>query len=600
MKLVADAKDQRRLWEVRESGLGATAVVPGKPITWPGWEDAAVPPEHLGDYLRSFRNLVDRYHYTAAFYGHIGHGCIHTRIDFDFVTADGIRRFRSFIQESAELVVRYGGSLSGEHGDGQARSEFLPLMYGPELVQAFGEFKAVWDPEGKMNPGNVVEPYRIDQNLRLGTGYRPLHSKTHFSFAEDGGSFSRATLRCVGVGKCRKHEGGTMCPSYMVTRDEMHSTRGRSRLLFEMLQGNPLEGGWRNHQVREALDLCLACKACRAECPTQVDMATYKAEFLAHYYAGRLRPMSAYTMGLIHWWAKLASFQPRLANTVTQTPLLRDLVKRLGDVAPERRIPVFAPQTFKQWFAQRPRRNLDKPPVILWPDTFNNHFHPQTAIAAVEVLEAAGFQVVIPRQTLCCGRPLYDYGFLTQAKGLLRRILRALRSQIGADVPVVGLEPSCVAVFRDELVKLLPRDEDAMRLRSQCFLLSEFLERKAPDFELPPRPRKALVQAHCHQKALMGMKDEEAVLRKLGLDYTVLDSGCCGMAGAFGFERAHYDVSIKCGERVLLPAVRAADHDTLIIADGFSCREQIAQTTNREALHLAQVIQMALVEARVP
>jgi FAD/FMN-containing dehydrogenase/Fe-S oxidoreductase len=598
IKLFTDPGKQRAIWEVREAALGATAVVPGEPQTWPGWEDAAVPPDKLGDYLRDFRALITRYRYNASLYGHFGQGCTHTRIDFDFATAEGIRRFRAFIEEAADLVIRYGGSLSGEHGDGQARAELLPRMFGPELVRVFREFKAVWDPDGKMNPGKVVAPYRIDQNLRLGTAYDPPHLRTHFSFTEDRNSFSQATLRCVGVGKCRKHEGGTMCPSYMVTREEMHSTRGRARLLFEMLQGNPLRNGWRDQHVKEALDLCLACKGCKGECPVQVDMATYKAEFLSHYYAGRLRPITAYTMGLIYWWARLASHAPGLVNFVTQTPLLRDVVKRLGGVAPERQIPAFAPQTFKQWFRQRVPQSGEKPRVILWPDTFNNHFFPDTAKAAVEVLEAAGYAVTVPQSTLCCGRPLYDYGFLRSAKRLLRQILDTLEPEIKAGVPLVGLEPSCIAVFRDELINLFPDDEDARRLSQQSFLLSEFLEKKVDHYQPPRLSRKALVHGHCHHKAIMKMGDEEAILQKMHLDYTVPDSGCCGMAGAFGFERDHYDVSMACGERVLLPAVRGSSDETLIVADGFSCREQIAQTTNRRALHLAEVLQLALHEER--
>jgi len=600
MKLLTDASEQRAIWEVREAALGATAVVPGEPQTWPGWEDSAVPPAQLGDYLRDFRTLITRYRYNASLYGHFGQGCTHTRIDFDFTTAEGIGRFRAFIEEAADLVVKYGGSISGEHGDGQARAELLPKMFGPELVQVFGAFKAIWDPDAKMNPGKVVDPYRIDQNLRLGTSYDPPQLKTHFSFVDDRSSFSQATLRCVGVGKCRKHEGGTMCPSYMVTREEMHSTRGRARLLFEMLQGNPLRNGWRDEHVKEALDLCLACKGCRGECPVQVDMATYKAEFLSHYYAGRIRPITAYTMGLIYWWARLASHAPRLVNVFTQTPLLRDAVKRLGGVAPERQIPAFAPQTFKHWFRQRGRRNEGKPRVILWPDTFNNHFFPDTARAAVTVLEAAGYEVIVPESSLCCGRPLYDYGFLDAAKRLLRQILDTLGPEIKAGVPLVGLEPSCLAVFRDELVNLFPHDADARRLSQQSFLLSEFLQKKVDGYQPPQLRRNALVHGHCHHKAIMKMDDEEAVLKKMGVDFTVPDTGCCGMAGAFGFERDHYEVAMACGERVLLPAVRDANNDTLIIADGFSCREQIAQTTDRRALHLAEVLQLAMREEARP
>jgi Fe-S oxidoreductase len=448
-----------------------------------------------------------------------------------------------------------------------------------------------------MNPGKVVDPYLPDQNLRLGTGYNPWEPETVFQYPDDGGSFSRATLRCVGVGKCRRETGGTMCPSYKVTREEMHTTRGRAHLLFEMLQGDVIKPDWRDESVRESLDLCLACKGCKGDCPVRVDMATYKAEFLSHYYQGRLRPRSAYSFGLIYWWARLASLAPGLANFFTRIPILRGIAKSLAGVDPQRQIPVFAPQTFKSWFSRREPRNEGRPRVILWPDTFNNHFHPETARAAVEVLEAAGFQVIVPQGSLCCGRPLYDWGMLDRAKGLLNQILDTLKTDIENGVPMVGLEPSCTAVFRDEMVNLFPNNEDARRLRQQTFTLGEFLSQKAPDFAFPQLQRKAIVHGHCHHKAIMKMYGEEDVLSKMSLDYDLLDSGCCGMAGAFGFEKGeHYDISIKAGELVLLPAVRKAPKDTLIIADGFSCREQIAQTTDRKALHLAQVIQMAMHE----
>ncbi len=606
IKLFDDHKRQEQIWTVRESGLGAAAIIPGEPPYWPGWEDSAAPPEKLGGYLRELRRLMDGYGYEGVFYGHFGQGCLHTRLNFDLTSAPGIQKFRAFMNEAADLVVRYGGSLSGEHGDGQARAELLPKMYGNELVEAFREFKTIWDPQWKMNPGKVVEPYRLDENLRLGTTYNPSPVHTHFRFPDDNGRFADANLRCVGVGKCRRQDGGTMCPSFVVTREEQHSTRGRARLLFEMIRGEVIgQQVWRDENVKEALDLCLACKGCKGECPVNVDMATYKAEFMSHYYAGRLRPVTAYTIGLIFWWARLASLMPALANFFTQTPLLSDLLKRMGGIAPERRIPAFAAQTFRQWIRQREPRTLkerihqgarhaeSRPGVILWADTFNNHFLPETLQAAVEVLEAAGYHVIVPQQALCCGRALYDYGFLDQAKHQLRQVLTTLRPYVEAGIPVVGLEPSCIAVFRDELINLFPDDGNAQRLSAQSFLLSEFLERQ--NYQPPRSAQRALVHGHCHHKAIMHMDDEAALLSRMGLDYQLLDSGCCGMAGAFGFERGeHYDVSIKAGERVLLPAVRSAPRDTLIVADGFSCREQIAQTTDRRALHPAQVLQMAL------
>ncbi len=599
MKLFDDPTQEHMVWQIRESGLGATAFVPGEPDAWPGWEDSAVPPERVGDYLRDLRKLLDRYQYTCSLYGHFGQGCIHCRISFDLKTAEGIRHYRSFMSEATDLVVSYGGSLSGEHGDGQSRAEFLPRMFGEELVSAFRDFKTIWDPAWQMNPGKVVQPHRIDEDLRLGADYEPPQPKTYFQYPEDGGSFARAALRCVGVGKCRRMSGGTMCPSYMVTREEQDTTRGRAHALFEMLQGSPISSGWHDEHVKETLDLCLSCKGCKRDCPVNVDMATYKAEFLSHYYAGRLRPRSAYSMGLISFWARLASAMPGIANAITQTPVLRDLAKAAGGLAPQRDLPPFAGETFKAWFARRgrgaPNQGLHK--VMLWPDTFNNYFHPEIARAACEVLEAAGYQIEVPKPTLCCGRPLYDYGMLDTAKRWLRQIIETLRPEIEAGTPLVCLEPSCVAAFRDELVNLFPHDEDAKRLSQQTFLLSEFLEKQAGEYRFPTLHRKALVHGHCHQKAVMGMNDEEKLLKKLGLDFEILDSGCCGMAGSFGFEPGdRYEVSIKAGERVLLPAVRDAAKDTLIIADGFSCQTQIEQETDRRALHLAQVLHIAMRE----
>jgi Fe-S oxidoreductase len=418
------------------------------------------------------------------------------------------------------------------------------------------------------------------------------------------------------VGKCRRDEGGVMCPSFRVTREEEHSTRGRAHLLWEMTQ-SPERGdaivqeGWRSEEVKHSLDLCLACKGCKSDCPTRVDVATYKAEFLSHYYEGRVRPISAYAFGNIDMWARIASNVPGLANLATQLPLLREIAKLVAGIPLERNIPPFALETFKSWFQRRREANsqrdgrLVRPPadgvrgpeVLLWPDTFNNYFLPQTARAAVEVLEAAGFQVRIPQANLCCGRPLYDFGMLGRAERLLLEILDALEPEIEAGIPIVGLEPSCIAVFRDELINLFPRDERAQALSRQTFLLSEFLEQKLkPGAQLPQLRRKALLHGHCHHKSIMKMTAEESILRRLGIDFQSPAPGCCGMAGSFGFERDKYEVSQAIGELELLPAVRNAPDDWLIIADGFSCREQIAQGTTRHALHLAEVLQMAIAD----
>jgi FAD/FMN-containing dehydrogenase/Fe-S oxidoreductase len=590
-RLYDEPEEERQIWEVRESGLGATAFIPGQDDAWEGWEDSAVPPEKLGDYLRDLRALFDRYGYRSSLYGHFGQGCVHCRINFELTTDGGVATYRRFVDDAADLVLRHGGSLSGEHGDGQSRAELLTKMYGGDLVHAFGEFKAIWDPGGRMNPGKVVDPYPITSNLKLGGDYRPHRVETHFSYPEDHGDFAHAALRCVGVGKCRRLNGGTMCPSFMVTREEEHTTRGRARALFEMMRGDlPL---WRSTEVKDALELCLSCKGCKADCPVSVDMATYKAEFLSHHYRGRLRPRQAYSLGLIPWWSRMASLAPGLVNAVAHAPVVSAVLKGAAGVARQRDAPRFAPTTFRRWFRARGPRNVGRPAVILWPDTFVDHFQPEIGAAAVEVLEAAGSRVALPAMSLCCGRPLYDYGMLDLAERQLRRILRHLRPAIRAGASMVGLEPSCVAVFRDELPNLFPDDPDAQRLADRSFLLSEFLIRRR--WEPPILHRRALVQRHCHHQAVMGFDAEEELLRRVGLEAEVLDSGCCGMAGSFGFEAGEkYEVGRRAGERVLLPRVREADDDVLIVADGFSCRTMIEQETDRRALHLAQVIRMAM------
>jgi Fe-S oxidoreductase/FAD/FMN-containing dehydrogenase len=599
MRLFTDTADIEHIWEVREAGLGSTAFVPGEADTWEGWEDSAVAPENLGSYLRDLRALYNKYEYKSVLYGHFGQGCVHCRVTFDLMSAPGIRKWRSFMDEATDLCVKHGGSLSGEHGDGQARAEFLYKMFGNELIEAFREFKSIWDPDWKMNPGKIVDPYRIDENLRLGAGYKPWEPETHFKYPDDKGRFAHAALRCVGVGKCRrkdaeKSDDDTMCPSFMVTHEERHTTRGRAHHLWEMLNGNVIADGWRDENVKESLDLCLACKGCKGDCPVNVDIATYKAEFLSHYWEGRLRPRHAYAFGLVDQWSRIASLWPGLVNLVTQTPGLSHAARIAAGMPLGRTIPEFAPQTFRSWFGKRKPRSrfAAQGKVILWPDTFNNYFFPETAQAATEVLENAGFQVEVPRKHLCCGRPLYDYGMLNTAKRYLRKILKTLQPQIEAGMPLVVLEPSCASVFRDELHSLFPDDPLANKLREQTVLLSEFLEQKADYAELPRIERKALVQGHCHHKSLLRFDAENSVMKKMGLDSDVMASGCCGMAGSFGFERDKYDVSIEIGERKLLPAVRRAPLSTVIIADGFSCREQIAQETGRRALHLAEVIQM--------
>ncbi len=599
MSLFDDPAQEQELWQIRESGLGATAFVPGEPDGAPGWEDSAVPPEKVGHYLKDLRALFTKYGYHPSLYGHFGQGCIHCRVGFDLKTEEGIENYHKFTIEASHLVVSYGGSLSGEHGDGQTRGDLLEIMFGKKIMEAFHEFKSIWDPQWLMNPGKIIDTYGQLSNFRLGTSYDPPSPKTHFHFLNDDnkGSFSRAVLRCVGVGNCRRHEGGTMCPSYMVTREEKDSTRGRAHMLFEMLQGDISKGGWRDEQVKESLDLCLACKGCKGDCPVNVDMATLKSEFLSHYYKRNLRPRNAYAFGWIYWWSRLASLMPGVVNFFTQTPGLSNIAKAIAGITQKRTVPKFAQQTFRNWFSNKRTNYNGKPKVILWVDTFNNFFKPETLVAGAEVLEAAGYQVIISKRPICCGRPLYDFGMLDTAKKMLLQILEVLRDEIRNGTPVVGLEPSCVAVFRDEMCDILPFDEDAKRLKQQTYTLAEFLEKNEEKYHPPHLKRKAIVQGHCHQKAIMKMKSEEKIFQEMEMDYEVLDSGCCGMAGYFGYEGGDkYEVSVKCGERVLLPRVRNADTKTLVIADGFSCREQIEQLTGRKGLHTAQVLQMALHE----
>jgi FAD/FMN-containing dehydrogenase/Fe-S oxidoreductase len=598
-RLFPDRRQARKVWEVRESSLGAVSRVPGEPPNWEGWEDAAVAPEKLGAYLRDLKKLADDYDYRCVLYGHFGDGCVHNRLSFDLESGAGIAKFRRFMEDAADMVVSYGGSLSGEHGDGQARAELLPKMFGPELVEAFRKFKALWDPDWKMNPGKVVLPNKLDADLRLGADYRPWQPETHFKFPADDGSLAKATLRCVGVGKCRQYDEGVMCPSFRVTREEKHSTRGRAHLLWEMTNGGVIKGQWQDKDVKSSLDLCLSCKGCKSDCPVAVDVATYKAEFLAHYYDNKRRPLAHHIFGRIDQWSRIASRVPVLANFFTQAPVARHFPHVVAGISPKRNLPGLARESFQRWFGRRgrPQQSADAPRVLLWPDTFNNYFHPETAIAAVEVLEAAGFQVLLPAGHVCCGRPLYDFGMLERAKRLLQQALEILEPEIIGGTPIIVLEPSCASVFRDELLNLFPDNEWAQRLSSQVFLLSEFLERQASQFSFPQVTANALVHGHCHHKSLMKMTDEEAVLRRLGIKYSMPAPGCCGMAGAFGFEKDTCDVSLAIGELDLLPAVRRTPSDWLIIADGFSCREQIEQCTGRKTQHLAEVIRAGLREA---
>ncbi|MGA8569793.1 MAG: FAD-linked oxidase C-terminal domain-containing protein, partial [Candidatus Binataceae bacterium] len=549
---------------------------------------------------RRFVRLLDRHNLAAAtYYGHFGEGCVHCRVNFDFTTTKGVETFRAAMFEIGDLVTEFGGSLSGEHGDGLARSELLPRMFGAQMIETFAEFKRIFDPDSMMNPGVIVAPHPLDSHLRV-TPYQPAQPETHFDFAAEGG-LAGAALKCVGIGKCRKSDAGTMCPSYMATREEMHSTRGRAHLLWEALSGNGLlEGGLADPTLKEALELCLSCKACKTECPAAIDMAAYKAEFFAQYYQHNRRPRDVRFFARIHELARIGAVAPHLANALSHAPVLRAIARRMLKVHHSRELPRFAARTFRSWFARRGGAvdgpggavNTGAREVVLFPDTFNNFFEPEVAIAATEVLESAGFKVVIPPGDLCCGRPLYDAGMFDRARWRLEQAMNTLAPLLERGAALVGLEPSCLLTFRDELPSLFPADPRAAVLSGRAMLLDEFLSREAPGFAAPALKGRALVHGHCHQKSLAGMKSEMAILGGIGgLKVEAPDAGCCGMAGPFGYSADRFEVSRAIAERVLIPAVRQSAPDAMIVADGFACRSQIRHfCPERRPLHLAQLL----------
>ncbi|QHC25926.1 FAD-binding and (Fe-S)-binding domain-containing protein [Streptomyces sp. GS7] len=629
--VVADPAGQRALWRIREDASGTATRLPDGSEAWPGWEDCAVPPARLGPYLRDFRALLAQHGLRGTPYGHFGDGCIHVRIDFDLLTAPGIRRFREFSYDLGALVVAHGGSLSGEHGDGQARAELLPKMYGDELVGLFGRFKDLWDPAAGLNPGMLVRPARLDENLRFAVlPQRPV--PVEFGYPHDNGDFSAAVRRCVGVAKCRTSAVGpgsadVMCPSFRATGEEQHSTRGRARLLHEMLAGEVVTDGWRSPEVRDALDLCLSCKGCRSDCPVGVDMATYKAEFLHHHYAGRIRPAAHYALGRLPQWLRAAAPAAPLLNALARTPLAA-VARRVAGIAPERTIPALATETFSRWWWNRLKAGqagqgggghaADRT-VLLWPDTFTNYLSPQVGRAAVSVLEDAGLRPLLPpatpvrpaghalplsrlrRPALCCGLTYVSTGQLDRARAVMRRTVDVLEPLLQGGLPLVVLEPSCAAALRTDLPELLAGDDDprAARLAASVRTFAEVLEERAPDWTPPRLDRPVAGQTHCHQHAVLGDAADRRLRERAGLSGE-LSGGCCGLAGNFGFERGHYDVSVTCAEEQLLPAVRGAAPDAEILADGFSCRTQLDQLGARRGRHLAEVLAEGLVEGLAP
>jgi FAD/FMN-containing dehydrogenase/Fe-S oxidoreductase len=585
-KVVTDPAEAAALWLIREDGAGLAARSVGGHA---GWEDAAVPPDRLGAYLREFEALLADRGLIGTPYGHFGDGCVHIRISFPLDRPGGVAVFREFVTDAAKLVAGYGGSLSGEHGDGRARGALLPLMYSPEALNAFAEVKAVFDPDNVLNPGVLVAPRPMDADLRIPAA-PPVRRNLALHYAEDGGDFSAAVHRCTGVAKCRADNtasGGVMCPSYLATGDEKDSTRGRARVLQEMVNGGLVRDGWRSPEVREALDLCLSCKGCASDCPTGVDMATYKAEALYQAYRHRPRPAAHYALGWLPYWARLAARMPRLANRLLAAPGPARLGKRLAGVDQRRALPTLADRTFRSWFADHPRATGD--PVLLWVDTFTDLFTPDVGIAAVRVLEDAGFAVRIPDRPLCCGLTWVSTGQLDTARRVLRRSVDALAEPARKGIPIVALEPSCNAVFRGDAGHLLGDRPGVAEVAGAVRTLAELLADR-PQWTPPSLAGiHALAQPHCHQHAVLGWSTDRTLLENAGADVKTV-GGCCGLAGNFGAERGHYDVSVAVAETALLPAVRAAQPGTRLLADGFSCRTQLAELAGRQGEHIAQLL----------
>jgi FAD/FMN-containing dehydrogenase/Fe-S oxidoreductase len=584
--VVADPARAASLWRIREDGAGLSARSTANRPAHAGWEDAAVPPQRLGEYLREFDALMADFGVTGMPYGHFGDGCMHVRIDFPLDKPGGTVVFRDFLFAAAKLVAGYGGSLSGEHGDGRARSELLPLMYSPEALALQAAVKHAFDPDNLLNPGVIVDPRPLDADLRVAEA-PPLRRNLALAYTHDGGDFSQAVHRCTGVGKCRADNsstGGVMCPSYLATREEKDSTRGRARVLQEMVNGTDVRGGWRSPEVHEALDLCLSCKGCASDCPTGVDMAAYKAEVLHQSYRRRIRPASHYSLGWLPRWAKMASVAPRLANRATR--VAGPVALAVAGVDRRRHIPAFAPQTFRSWFAANVKAGTGDE-VALFVDSFTNYFTPEVGIATVRVLEAAGYRPTLTDKQQCCGLTWISTGQLDTARRVLGKTVATLAASAQRGVPVVGMEPSCTAVLRSEAVELVG-GADAELVSKATRTLAELLTERG--WEPPSLAGEQVVaQPHCHHHSVMGWSPDAQLLRTAGAELTRL-GGCCGLAGNFGVEKGHYEVSVAVAEQQLLPAVRAAAPSATILADGYSCRTQLDDLSDRRGIHLAQLL----------
>jgi FAD/FMN-containing dehydrogenase/Fe-S oxidoreductase len=584
------------LWRIREDGSGLVARTPGGEQAHAGWEDAAVPPERLGAYLREFEALLGEYRLFGVPYGHFGDGCIHVRIDFPFGRAKGRAVFRDFLNDAAALAARHGGTMSGEHGDGRARSELLPHMYSREALALCAAVKDVFDPEDVLNPGVIVRPAPVDDNLRA-VQLVPLNRGLGLAYRDDRGDLSRAVHRCTGVGKCRADNtaaGGVMCPSYLATREEKDSTRGRARVLQEVVSGKLGPDGWKSDALHDVLDLCLSCKGCASDCPTGVDMASYKAEALHQRYRGRIRPRAHYALGWLPRWTRLAAKAPasiRAVNAVMRSRALKPLVAWGAGIDRRRTLPAFAPVTFRRRFASHRSPEGRNGDVVLFVDTFTDAFSPEVGEATVQVLEHAGYRVTVTENPVCCGITWISTGQLDGARAQARRTVRALLPHVRRGAKVVGMEPSCTGVLRSDAEELLrgvdaaAAREVAAATRTLAELLAETEDWTPPDLS----GVSGVAQPHCHHHAVMGWTKDAALLEKAGADVGRL-GGCCGLAGNFGVERGHHDVSVAVAETRLLPAVRKTREDEVVLADGFSCRTQLRELADREGEHLAQLL----------
>jgi FAD/FMN-containing dehydrogenase/Fe-S oxidoreductase len=592
-RVVHSPAERRSLWRVREDGAGLAARLVDGGESWPGWEDAAVAPENLAAYLRDFRKLLASHGLTGVLYGHFGAGCVHVRIDFDLATDTGRAATRLFLSEAAALVVEHGGSLSGEHGDGRARGELLEVMYSHRMIRTFAAFKEIFDPEGLLNPGVIVAPARLDADLALHTPSEVLPVETLFSFPHDEDGFAGAVRRCVGVGRCRSDSGGVMCPSYRATGEENDSTRGRARLLQEMVRGGTVQDGWRSEEVRDALDLCLSCKACSSDCPVGVDMATYKAEFLHQHYKGRIRPRSHYSLGWLPLTSRLVGSMARPVNALLRGPLGK-LLARLGGVTTKRRIPAFASRRALRR-ALRTARGGEQAKTLLFVDSFTRAFRPEVAGAAGRVLADAGLACTT-EDDLCCGLTWVSTGQLSLARRIMARTVARLDN--GDDRPIVVAEPSCAAALKRDVPELLGT-EAARRVAARVHTLTGALtDLAAPDWRPPALPDDVVLQTHCHEYATFKSHHPRALLTRLGVSTVDEAEGCCGLAGNFGFEEQHYDTSMAVAGLALKPRLDGIDQETptVVVADGFSCATQIDHLAGDQgirALHLAELLDPA-------